>query len=824
MDCPKCSRDRVPEGDHSCPECETPILTAPKPAAQIEVTQQVGTVEGGQLVGVDLGEVLGDVSIGNYTLRIGTLNGGVVNIAAPQPQQQLPQARPAPVRLIPRKSAGLLDRKQETSVATSTLLSASPAEFHGPPGIGKTKLLRHLAYEQFDSACPDGVVYLAAVRHKPVEDVLLDIFDAFYEREATYKPTAVQVRHSLQDKQALIILDDVDLERDEVAALMDAAPGCTFLLASAQCCLWGEGRALALQGLPLVDALSLIERELGRSLSANERPGAEALCTALQGHPLRLQQVAALVREDDRSLVDLSAQLRQQEKAGLSAKALTDQALAACSEQEKQILAVLAISRGASLGRDHVRALTGIEDIDPPIESLKRRKLAQSHSPRYSLTGSLGSTLEEEWDLTSWNEQALEHFAAWAEQHRQNPRLVTEETDAILGILSWALQEGRWEGALRLGRAVEGALAVGGQWGAWAQVLSWQFQAARELGDRAAQAWALHQSGTRGLCLNHPPTAQTDLSEALRIRESLEDWAGAAVTRHNLEVFFGGPGGTSGPQGDGNGSGGGGGWLPRLPLWQWLTAVVAALVVLGLSTSAIVGRPLPLSPKDALEPTAEWVPEPVAQLLQPARQVLQPTVQLLEAATQPASNPDTLPSTPWSKPDTKSGDTSDPASGSGTKSGDGSDSSASSTKPSGDSGSGGSDTESGDDGNGSSGSDSGDSPTEPDEEGSATGESDTEPGEDGSVSGDSDANHPGAPSTEIEIPSTPPKSTPTEPTPTEPTPTEPTPTEPTPTEPTPTEPTPPESTPTTQPDPEGTIDYGGCACPEAPGSGGPIVR
>src|SRR4051812_20905880 len=201
MICPKCGYNSGTESTSFCPACEAAIITVPKPTAQIEVTQEVGIVEGGQLVGVDLGEVLGDVNIGNYTLRIGTLNGGVVNLAPPQ-QQQPPRARPAPVRLLPRKSSGLLDRKQETSTATSTLLSASPAEFHGPPGIGKTKLLHHLAYQQFDSVCPDGVIYLSAVGHKPVEDVLLDLFDAFYEREATYKPTAVQVRYSLQVKQA----------------------------------------------------------------------------------------------------------------------------------------------------------------------------------------------------------------------------------------------------------------------------------------------------------------------------------------------------------------------------------------------------------------------------------------------------------------------------------------------------------------------------------------------------------------------------------------------------------------------------------------------
>src|SRR5918995_2348006 len=92
MNCPKCNHS-ISEGTHFCPQCGAAIVAAPEPlareasqegAAQIQVRQQVGTVEGGQVVGVDLGEVLGDVNIGNYTLRVGTLNGGVVNLATPQ--------------------------------------------------------------------------------------------------------------------------------------------------------------------------------------------------------------------------------------------------------------------------------------------------------------------------------------------------------------------------------------------------------------------------------------------------------------------------------------------------------------------------------------------------------------------------------------------------------------------------------------------------------------------------------------------------------------------------------------------------------------------
>ena len=586
MNCPKCGQSSVPDGARFCHECGATILTGPNPAAQIEVTQEVGRIEGGRVVGVDIGQVLGDVSIGNYTLQIGSVHGGVVNLTSPD-QQRLPQPRTLPVFLLPRQSTGLLDRKQEITSATTTLQSASPVEFHGPAGIGKTKLLHHLAHDRLTSVFSDGVVYFSAIHHKPVEDLLLDLFDAFYEREATYKPTPVQVRHSLRDERALIILDDVDLERDDVAALMDAAPSCTFLLASTECCLWGDGRAFALQGLPSEDALALVERELGRALTEQERLFTQALCAVLEGHPLRLLQLVALVREDGHTMEDLARQLLARLPAE---KTLTEHALAACSEQERRILAVLAAPRGAGLGEQHVSAVTGIEDVAPALDSLHQRKLVQSHSPRYSLAGSLEEALREEWDLTSWNERVLEHFAQWAEQQQQAPERVSEEADAILGILRWALQEERWHEALRLGQAVEGALALGGQWGAWAQVLSWELQAARALGDRTVEAWSLHQSGTRALCLEDTSTAHENLTEALHLRESLEDWEGAAVTRHNLELLgFGGPDGDREPEGDGGsgGDGGGSGWWGSGGGWRgpvlWLGAIglVSALVVLG---------------------------------------------------------------------------------------------------------------------------------------------------------------------------------------------------------------------------------------------------
>lgn len=586
MNCPKCNGS-ISEGAHFCPECGAAIVAAPEPvargarqegAAQIEVSQQIGTVEGGRVVGVDLGEVLGDVNIGNYTLRIGTLNGGVVNLAPPEHTSAPPQPRPGPVMLLPRAFSGFLDRREEVSAAAAVLEGASPVEFHGPPGVGKTALLHYLAHYKFAPVFPAGVVFFSEIRHRPVEDLLLDFFDAFYERDPTHIPTRVQVRHALREEHALVVLDDVDLDREEVEALMDAAPAAVFLSASTERRLWSGGRTIALRGLPSEDALALIERELGRPLADEDRTIVQRLYAALEGHPLRLLQLGALVRDDGISLMEVAERLQQ--RTGSVSEAFTEQTLAQRSESERGVLAALAVPMGASVGEEHLNALAGVVDARHALESLQRRKLVQAHSPRYSLTGSLDEALREEWDLSPWNERALAHFATWAEEQRHAPDRVLEEADAILGVLQQAAQEGRWEGTLRLGRVVEGPLAVSGHWGAWAETLERELEAARQLGNRAAEAWSLHQSGTRALCLEDAPTAHADLTEALRLRESLGDEEGAAVTRHNLNLL-GGYGGDHGP--DGNGSGGGPVGLGSWPLIVGTMVVLAILALLGVA-------------------------------------------------------------------------------------------------------------------------------------------------------------------------------------------------------------------------------------------------
>jgi LysM repeat protein len=588
------------------------------------------------------GEISGQVAVGNYNIQIGSVHGGVVNLN-PAERQPAVRPRPAPVMLRPRPFRDMLDRETETSTVTADLQSQRPVQLHGQAGLGKTSLLRHLAYHAPTTPFPDGMIYLSA-RHISLPDLLQSLFEAFYQSDTLIKPTDAEIRHQLQDKHALIILDDVGLERDEVGALLDAAPACTFLLASTERRLWGEGRALALSGLPPDAALALVERELGRTLTPQERPVAETLCTALEGHPLRLIQAAALAREEGRPLAELAGEMHHPSPE----QTLLDGQLNSIAEPGRRVLAALAALNGAPLSAEHLAALTGLKEIGPVLDTLRQRGLVQAHSPRYSLTGPLTETLQQAWNLTPWVERALAYFTRWAEAQRADPERLLPEAEPILKTLEWAFNAGRWRDVLRLGRAVEGALALGRRWGAWRQVLQWMLQAAQALGEGVAEAWALHQLGSRALCLGDTASARTSLIRALRLRESLGDRIGTEVTRHNLNLLIGPPvpqqpepeaPPTPQPAPP---------VAPTIPLLPILTSVLLLLGALGAWYFLLRPTPTPAPPPTRITPTVTSMitPTPTFIITPTPSDTPSPTTTLSPTPTSTASPTPTPSVTP----------------------------------------------------------------------------------------------------------------------------------------------------------------------------------
>ena len=70
-------------------------------------------------------------------------------------------------------------------------------------------------------------------------------------------------------------------------------------------------------------------------------------------------------------------------------------------------------------------------------------------------------------------------------------------------------------------------------------ILNLILTAARALNDSKVAAWALHQLGSRALYLGYASEAKTFLSQALNIRQTIGDKAGAAITQHNINTLNG---------------------------------------------------------------------------------------------------------------------------------------------------------------------------------------------------------------------------------------------------------------------------------------------
>jgi len=512
---------------------------------------------------VHIGDVSGgsQVAVGDYIVQIGHVAGGVVNILnnAPPP----PRLRSQPVLLRPKVFPKLLDRQTETTTVIDALKSQQSVECTGEPGMGRTSLLRHLAHQsQLATVFPAGMVYFQ-VNQQSAPDLLKSLFDAFYICDFPIKPNETEMRHYLQSVNALVLLDDVEIDAQQVEYLMNIAPSCTFIAVTKTRNLSTDVAEVPIKGLPITDAVQLFQNELGRALSSEEESSVRSTCESVGCIPMRVLRAAHDARDQKRP----------------------------SSDDEKKVLAALAVFSGTSVAAEHVAAVAGVQSST--LDDLEQRGLVQSHEGQYALAPGLKP--EQPGDQKPLFTRALNYFVNWTEQHRNNHALIAASGGAILLLLRQAVYAQSWNEVRRLGHASEEALTVTGKWDMWANVLDSIELAAKAQGDMAERAWVSHQLGTRALALGDRYGAETNLRDALAFRE-VNDPSGAEVTRHNLNILLG----PVPPERDDDDTDRSGADVVTEPTPLWLKVGVIVLVGLAALTVFLVWRYL--SSRQTVEP------------------------------------------------------------------------------------------------------------------------------------------------------------------------------------------------------------------------------
>ena len=420
-----------------------------------------------------------------------------------------------------------VDREDE---ARALLTPDAVTVLSGPQGIGKTYVGWH-ALAHYAPRLPDGTVRLRAAA-ADLDDLEYALYSMFWSGGPPGRPPQPVIERDLAPLRAVIVLDDFPVGAEDMATELSAAlAGCCLAFGTRAPIMPGAARQIELRGLADADALQLLERALGRSLTDADRRDGARLCAALHGHPGAIVEAAAEARAG--GLAEVAAEVAGPEAfARLAARRAARLTLA-----QQAVLPMMAAFPDTPLGERHVAAITGRADAAAVLRDAQRQAFAAAHSPRYTLTGSLAAQPPADWDLAAARNRILEHYVAWVQSAPTIAEL-SDEHEALDRTMRHALTHGRQREAIVLGRALSDALLWSRSLGAWGAAITAVHRAAEAVGDTSALAWALHQAGVRAWWLNGGQAGVAELEEALRLRRNvLGDRAAAERTQRTLEAI-----------------------------------------------------------------------------------------------------------------------------------------------------------------------------------------------------------------------------------------------------------------------------------------------
>ncbi|MEU5362925.1 ATP-binding protein [Streptomyces sp. NPDC005925] len=462
------------------------------------------------------GNATAPVIAGNHVAYIGAHHGSTVNVLV-EGERPRPRRRTR-VDLLPRRQSAPFGRAADLASIDAALRDGDTVQLWGPPGVGKSALLRHAARTL--GAGPHGKLFLDAARREP-EDLAQDVFEACHETHG-YAPSRTEMRRLMAGMEVTVYVDNADYTAEQLRTVMDAAPDATFVFAARNSSLQGaDGRAQRLTGIDRAAALELLARELGRPVDGPDRQDtAAALWETAAGTPLLLLRAAAVARLDPSGEAVLPKPGAVRELLPLLFDRLDD--------PSTRTLHLLATFGDVDLAPVHVGALTGTSDPAALCGDLARLGLARETERGYRVAPDVVGALRQRPGLVPYSlERLCAYFADWAARPTTGASQVADHAPALEALAELAERSGRADLAVRIVRAASPALARSLRLGAWGRLLDQGVRAARHAGDRRSEAYLTHERGIRNILTGNRALAAVLLVEAGVLWRQLGDTQGA---------------------------------------------------------------------------------------------------------------------------------------------------------------------------------------------------------------------------------------------------------------------------------------------------------
>lgn len=265
--------------------------------------------------------VLGNVTV-NVTYIVQTTHGELVNASAVAMQSNVQSSKKPVPRQAPPVPSGFTGRVTEIAVLKRILLQESQSvalvSLQGMGGVGKTTLAAALAHDaDIEREFSDGTLWANVGRIGDVREILSQWIAALDPSEPiTESSDLTQLLHRFRalsrTRRILIVLDNVDKRlAPQVQSIVKAVgPMCRVLITSRSVGLPGIQTLVSLDVLPERESLLLLEKEIGRKFTAQERALAREIVFLLGYHPLALRLAGAFIRATNIRLDECREKLR----------------------------------------------------------------------------------------------------------------------------------------------------------------------------------------------------------------------------------------------------------------------------------------------------------------------------------------------------------------------------------------------------------------------------------------------------------------------------------------------------------------------------------
>ena len=489
------------------------------------------------------GNVEGNIVVGDNNFVVNNNHGTIVYKQA-APQVGARNFVPQP----PRATRGFINRGVELQKLESWISANEMILIHAPDGMGKSALLKQVANSPVGRAMPGGVILLEGVGGNEdvlgANDIIQRLFDILFESDPPLKVTVDTARPYLSNTRPLLLLDEVPISPALQNALPDLFPNGAMLFTSDVIVGREDFLRLPIGPLQRDVAVRLLVNKSGLELTEQNRATFDSLCALLGDVSLAVVITGNVIRETGVTLEDTLNQIQQISNVH---QAALDRAyhfaFNRLTPEEQSVISTAALTPGVSMSPEWLVAAFGSQEAERFVERLRALGLLVANSPRLRVPPGIRIPAQRAAvvDENTVLRRLADFLLSEAQINSQNWEFFADELGNLFGALTWAIRTNDLRLALRLGRALDPFLTLRGLWDTWRDLLDILLDAARRSGNRAAEAFALHQIGTREIGLGAPQRALDYLRQALRIRQALGDTVGMAYTQHNIDLLIGPP-------------------------------------------------------------------------------------------------------------------------------------------------------------------------------------------------------------------------------------------------------------------------------------------